>query len=634
MNTVVATPLVRSTWKPVQLAAAIVLIAVVVFGNGIFGQFIFDDLYLLQNPRVRELWPWGSIAEATRPLASWTFQLNHALGGFRPWHFHLVNIAVHAAAVCVLFDLVRRTLLLPGILPRLREQASQLALVAAVIWMIHPLQTQSVTYISQRYEALMGLCYLLVLYCVLRGSQSSRATAWYVGAIVSAWAGAGSKEVIVTVPLVAVLFDRAYLSSNWRDVFSRRGWVYLMLVGPAVWIVYMLRTAMSDADATFGFGMDRMTAWEYLRTQPAVLLHYVRTAFWPDRLVLDHGWPVTNSPWQIYGLGAIILALFGLSAWAMWRHPRVGFLGLAAFLILAPTSSIVPVADLAFDHRMYLPLASLVLLSVLAVEWVAAKLIQSPSKRLIVLAGLTVAVCVPLALRTIQRNREYADPTIIWKQCIANNPNHPRPYRILASLYLAKEPEQALALYEQALARCKQKFWIYVDLGNLYSRQENYGDAVASFERAIEIFPKHTAPYINASRNCIKLGDFQRAVTFTRQAMEVDPASLLARQQLAWLLATSDDPAVRNGEEAVALLTDSQLRPAAGDLSHLEALSAAYAEAGDFVSAVATAEELVALARQHNSRRIVEYENRLHQFLNREPYRQKPAEPKPAGKAS
>jgi len=626
VNTIVASPtLGRSSWRAGQLGAAVVLIVCVVFANGIFGKFVLDDLYFVKSPKVGDLWEFGSLAE-NRPFGAWTLQLNYALGGMRAWHFHVVNIAIHAAAAAVLFDLVRRTLLLPGMPVRLQADAPQFALAAALLWAVHPLQVQSVTYIVQRYESLMGLFYLLVLYCVLRGTQSTRAWPWYLGAIVSAWLGAGTKEIIMTCPLVALLFDATCLSS-WREAFRRRGWLYLLLATPIVWIVWVLRKTFTEPDQTVGFGMQNITPWQYLRTQPEILLNYLRLTFWPDELILDRGWPVATSPWEIYGLGAVILALLGLSIWALWKWPKLGFLGFSAFLVLGPTSTIVPMQDLAFDHRMYLPLASVILLAMLAVYAIAHRWLTRETVRNTVLTTCVLLVVGCLSLRTIQRNRVYADPVALLTECIDYNPQHPRPYRILADIYLAQQPEKALGLYQKALELSDDKYWVLVDIGNFHLKHYDYETASQYYRQAIELRPQRVVAYINASRCFAHLAKYQQAVALMRTAVEIAPHDRDAIMQLAWLLSTSEDPQARNGREALELLSRLPTENPNDRLPRLEVQAVAHAEVGEFDKAVPLAEQAVELARAMNSHRLVEFENRLHDFRNAQPFRAKPRKP-------
>ena len=235
--------------------------------------------------------------------------VNYYFGQLNVLGYHLVNLAIHLMAGLVLFGLVRRTLQL---LPRYTQAsgtADYVAFAAALIWLVHPLQTQSVTYIIQRAESMMGLFYLLCLYCTLRGSQASRSWPWYVAAIAACWLGMGTKQVMVTAPVVVLLYDRVFLADGWKEVFRRRWAVYLAFVPAIVWLGFMtVREASRTERAVAGFGMQDLTPLEYLGTQGGVIVHYLRLAVWPDRLCLDYSWPVAESVQTIFLPGARVAA--------------------------------------------------------------------------------------------------------------------------------------------------------------------------------------------------------------------------------------------------------------------------------------------------------------------------------------
>ncbi|HTN73828.1 MAG TPA: hypothetical protein VL096_01225, partial [Pirellulaceae bacterium] len=362
-------------------------LGIIAFGNGIYGQFIFDDENnIVENAAIRSMPPLTAILNP-RGLGTLSFVFNYAVGGVDERGYHLVNIAIHLAAACTLLGVARRTLLLPESAAVFREHATFLAFAIAAIWMVHPLQTQSVTYIVQRLEALMGLFFLLTLYCTLRGATAERAGwVWYVGAVASFGLSLLSKEVAIVAPVVVLLYDRMFLAKSWAEVVNRRWGLYLAFVPGMFWLLSMLSGSLApalDADATatdsaVGFGLSFMTPWNYLRSQPAVLLHYVRLSFWPSQLCLDYLWQIESNPWRIYGFGLIIVVLVLGSIGLYFRRQPVGFLGLAFFLVLAPTSSFVPIADLAFEHRMYLALAPLVTLVVLGGYLLTMKLLSTP----------------------------------------------------------------------------------------------------------------------------------------------------------------------------------------------------------------------------------------------------------------
>ena len=229
---------------------------------------------------------------------------------------------------------MRWTLLLPPLAARFGPASTGLALAVALVWALHPLQTNSVTYIVQRAEALVGLFYLLTLYCFVRGATSARGSAWYAAAVAACALGMASKEVMVSAPLVALLYDRLFISGSFKEGLRRRwGW-YLALA--ATWAILGLLVYLSlgrGGSAGFGLGM---TAWEYARTQFGCIIHYLRLAFWPSPLVLDYGTGTVSEAADIvpYAIGVVLL--LAATAVALARRPRWGFLGVWFFAILAP----------------------------------------------------------------------------------------------------------------------------------------------------------------------------------------------------------------------------------------------------------------------------------------------------------
>jgi tetratricopeptide (TPR) repeat protein len=460
------------------------------------------------------------------------------------------------------------------------------------------------------------------MYLAVRGSQSQQPRDWYIAAVIAATIGAACKEVIAVVPLVMALYDRAFLSATWREVWQKRWPLYLGLLIPVVFVLYSTRNLLIGDEVTAaGFAMKDVTAWEYLRSQPGVILHYLRLAVWPDRLILDYGWPVAELPLAIYGLGAIIVALVGGSLWAMWRHPRIGFLALAFFLILAPTSSIMPIKDLAFEHRMYLPLAAIAVLVVVAADWLLRRLPLGDSLQGQAALVLVAVVAGLLGLRTLGRNRDYGDSVVIWKQCIENNPDHPRPYRILADVFQKADPHLAIDFYQQALAKNPRIYWLWVDLGNAQLKRGRVEEAIVAYERAVELEPRVATAHLNLSRLRMRTGDYAGAVAAAQCAVSVEPHDPVGQKQLAWLLATADDAAVRDGQQAIAILGKLPQDPQRIDIQYLEVLSAAYAEVGQFDEAISAAEKALAEARKMHSRRIGEFEQRVQLYQSQQPFR-------------
>jgi hypothetical protein len=298
----------------------------------------------------------------SRPIVTLSLALSYALDGMNVRGFHIVNLAIHILAGLLLYGIVRRMLEGEKLSARYGGAASWLAAAAAGIWLVHPLQTESVTYIIQRAESLMGLFYLLTLYCCIRGFEARHAARWFLAAVIACAFGMGSKEVMVTAPVLVLLYDRIFVAPTFGQIFRQRWGLYAGLF--ATWLVLgALLAAMRVEDQTVL--VSDLTPWRYAITQFEVIVHYLRLSFWPHPLVLDYLWPLADNIPSVLPWAIVVLMLVAATVWALLRQAWAGFWGAWFFLVLAPTSTVVPIADAAFEHRMYLPLAAVAVLAVM-----------------------------------------------------------------------------------------------------------------------------------------------------------------------------------------------------------------------------------------------------------------------------
>ena len=173
-------------------------------------------------------------------MVNLSLAINYALGGMATWGYHALNLAIHILAGLTLFGVVRRTLLQPSLLTRFGQAALSLALAVAVIWTIHPLQTEAVTYIAQRAESLMGLFYLLTVYCFIRGTESETPGIWYKLSVAACLLGMASKEVMISAPLMVLLYDRTFVGGSFRQAWERRRPLYMGLFGTWLLLGYLV----------------------------------------------------------------------------------------------------------------------------------------------------------------------------------------------------------------------------------------------------------------------------------------------------------------------------------------------------------------------------------------------------------
>jgi hypothetical protein len=524
-----------SGWAIALALAFVGLAALAAYGNSFTGAFLFDDCpWIVENAGIRHLWPiWhvllppSDVLVGGRPVVSLTLAINYALGGTSVWGYHAVNLAIHILAAWTLLGIVRRTLLLPRLHERFGSAALPLAMIAALVWAVHPLQTESVAYVIQRTEALAGLFFLLTLYCVLRGATSERAIIWYVASIAACLLGMATKEVMATAPVIVLLYDRTFLAGSFREAWRRRYGLYLAMA--ATWsVVVLLLISTGFYGGSTGFAVQRFTWWSYLLTQPGVIVHYLRLAFWPLGLCLDYNWPAAQSLSEVVLPAIVVLGLLGLTAWALVKRPAWGFLGAWFFVILAPTSSFVPIRDAAFDHRMYLSLAALTVGLVIGCwlvgQWLVRRATISPRGARFAGGLLTFCVGAALGILTFQRNADYQSELSIWQDTVAKAPRNERARNGLGLAVVdCGRLDDAIAQYREALKIKPDDAEVDNNLGNALADNGRPDEAIAYYEKALEVNPNSASAHNNLGKALAGRGKTDEALAHLQKAVEIDP---------------------------------------------------------------------------------------------------------------
>ncbi len=513
------------TWTAVAFLVAAVCIA---YANSFHGPFIFDDApSIIENQSIRHLAslqvlapPPASLATTGRPIVNLSLAINYAMGGLAVEGYHVVNLVIHLLAALVLFALVRRTLLLPTLSAQFGRSATELALAVAALWALHPLQTESVTYVVQRAEAMVGLFYLLTLYSLVRGATAVRGKAWYAAAVGACALGMASKEVMATAPVVAVLFARTFIAGSFKESLRRRRGLWLALA--ATWAIVAVCHHMSrNRGAAAGFGLG-MTAWEYARTQFGCITHYLRLVFWPSPLVLDYGRGTVHAAAAIVPSAIAVFVLMAATVTALVLRPRLGFLGAWFFAILAPSSSFVPlVGQTQAEHRMYLPLAAVVALVVLPAYRAAGRLGPRARRAMAVLVPVAAAL---LGWATHQRNTDYGSELAIWGANIRDYPLNYRAFMTRGAIHLANgQLDAALRDYDRCLALNSRNADAYVGRGNVYVGKSRYDQALKDYERAIELEPNLADGHVGRGVVLGFRGQVDAAMREFDRAIELNP---------------------------------------------------------------------------------------------------------------
>ncbi|HET9316671.1 MAG TPA: hypothetical protein VFQ51_13840, partial [Vicinamibacteria bacterium] len=348
--------------RVLAIAGAIAACTVLVLWPALRVPFFFDDAGdLLNNPEIRQLWPplWltagppHSNALAGRPVSALSFAMSYAASGLDPVAYHAVNLGLHVACALLVFGLARRVLVLPRAGGWSIGIAAGLGAATALLWAVHPLNTEPVAYAVQRTEQLWSALYLLTLYAAVRALEPERRTAWTAVAAVACALGMGAKEIMVSAPLAVVAFDWVFLD---RVLLRERRRLYAGLA--AGWLVLGALLLSGKQGSVALHANDPLTPWQYLFTQGRVITRYLRLVLWPSPLAIAYDWPQVTPPALGLPYFLLVAALFAATAWALWRRLPIGFAGACVFLLLAPSSSLVPLpTEIAAERRMYLPSA-------------------------------------------------------------------------------------------------------------------------------------------------------------------------------------------------------------------------------------------------------------------------------------
>jgi tetratricopeptide (TPR) repeat protein len=606
-----------------------------VYSSSFAGVLVFDDVAsITSNPHIKSLWPLTGAASAPRdttmagrPVAALTLALNYALAPAdardalttpgpgsstqdreaflrNVWGYHALNLVVHLLAGLALFGVARRSLLAPAIGGRFGRSATPLAFLVALIWIVHPLHTEAVTYVVQRVESLMGLFYLVTLYGAIRAAEPGGRRRWWAGASIAACAlGMGTKEAMITAPVMVVLWD-VLIGTD------RRGRWPLYAGLASTWLILAALVAGNPRPGSVGFGLGGWTWWSYLQTQAAVVAHYLRLAIVPAPLVFDYEWPRAASLADI-ALPALLLAtLLALTVAAVLRRHPAGFAGAWFFVILAPTSSILPIpTEVAAEHRMYLPLAAVVALAVLALHSLVQRVLTSrsaagtakwrPADLATLIAGLAVAAL--LGTTTHARNLDYHSDEALMRDTVEKRPFNIRARVAYGADLLAErrfaDAEAQLRTAARLPGSDKAHAQAEMHLGSALCAQGKLDEGIAHLRQALALDPSLAEAHALLGEAFSGLGQSELAGRHFTLAADGLPDNAAVLRRVAWQLATAPDARFRDGRKALDLAERAVRLTARRDLLALEALMAALAAQGRFGDAAAAGREALALAR-------------------------------------
>jgi len=551
----------RALAAPVLVLVVLGAAIAIVYGPGVTAEFIHDDgASITNNHSIVRLWPpIGSpgplnpakdLPTSGRPLVNLSLAVNYHFGQYNPVGYHLYNYVVHALSATLLWALVRRVLWREYFQGAFQRSAGWLAFAIALVWALHPLQTQSVEYITQRTELMLAFFYLSTIYASLRYFTTTEIVSrqgWLVVATLCCFAGMACKEVMATAPVMVLLLDRTFVAGSWRRAAKHSWPLYVALASS--WLLLIALNVGGPRAASAGF-QDELPAHVWWLTQCKVLAIYAKLVVWPSPLLMHYELPRLETfgaawPWVLPVAAAMITTLV-----LLYRNRATGFLGAWVFLILSPTLVVPVVTEVAAERRMYLALAAVVTFVIVA----AYRLVESIARRsatktntqpettsrltttIVVSAALAVAAVCGVA--SARRVKVYLDNVALWQSVLDVQPEN-----IVAQVSIAEalnhrgRSAEAMEHMQRALALAPDSYITQHQMGTMLLARGQTTEALPYFETVVRLKPRSASALNNLAFALHAAGQTQQAVKLYEEALQLDPDYVEAHSNLGTALA-------------------------------------------------------------------------------------------------
>ena len=548
------------------LLLLLAVLTALVYSNTMEAPFFLDDkVNIVENPFVRltELTPEKFVRLAfespcpNRPVANVSFGLNYFFDQYNPVGYHAVNILVHITSGILLYYFVIITLMVnPGLLRHGHLHA--VAFFTALIWLVHPLQTQSVTYIVQRMNSMSAMFYLASLLSYIKGrlaTEDRKKWLWFIVCLVGWILALGSKEIAASLPFVLLLYEW-YVFQHCGTLWLRRNSWFLVSVISVFGLAVLLYTDFAPFRWILsGYSCRDFTLLERVLTQFRVIVYYVGLIIYPhpSRLSLLHDFGISRSlidpPSTLICIAAIVVTVLA-ACWLSRKEPLLSFAVLWFFGNLVIESSVVGL-EIIFEHRIYLPsmLVSLLIVT-LCYRYV----------RNTTMATSLLCICVAvLSFWTYQRNTLWNDKIAFWQDCTNKACSDVRAFHNLGNAYLKRDRlDDAAKSYKKALTIDSDYVKSLVGLGHVLREKGDITEAISVHERAIKMAPKNGSSYNHLGADYIKLGQIDSAFVALKKAVALTPYDYRAFSNLGLAYARTGNvlKAISMYEQAITIRPD------------------------------------------------------------------------------
>ena len=542
-------------------AAVVFLLALLlwgIYGRTMSSPLVFDDrTSVIENSSIMKLWPLvgdrmpgplnppAGIPTSGRPLVNLTLALNYHYGALSPWGYRCFNLVVHLLAALLVGLIVKRILELDFFAARFSGSSDALAMLTAVLWAVHPLQTESVIYVTQRTELMVGLFYLATVYGSLRywSAPLGRWRQLWIGvSTLACLAGMSCKEVMVTVPIVVLLLERTLITGTFRAAL-RQSWP--LYAGLAMgWVLLAALNYDAPRSASAGFHLS-VPAYVWWFTQSKVLWMYFKLAVWPWPLLIHYYVPYVETFGEAWPWLLATTVLVGITTVFVWRRQATGLVGAWVLLILSPTFVVPIITEVAAERRMYLPLAGIVLLGTAsgfllvrrAIFWIGgtdrAVGTTKPGRATAMVAAMGTMLAIVWSVVDVHRLAAFQDPITLWQDTIREGAADSFAYNNLGyELVNAQRLQEAMQPLQQALTLDSSEPKIYTNLGMALDGLGRSEEAIEEFQKALKIDPSYAVAKRNLALSLAKAGRAKDGIAELEAVVGAHPNDATAHYDL------------------------------------------------------------------------------------------------------